>query len=58
MNKAIVPTHHHFHNNPLYCPTCIRMFWVWAEQHTCGKGKRGRGHGTALSFYEAAAKKG
>lgn len=46
----------HFHNEPLRCPACRRRFWAWAEQHTGGKGKRGRGHGTALSFYESAAR--
>ena len=53
----IVNQCHHFCNEPLRCPSCIRRFWKWAENHTRGKAKRKRHEGvptTALSFYEAA----
>lgn len=53
---------HHFCNEPLRCPECIRRFWVWVHQHTNGKAsRRKRKDGTmkvetARSFYEHAAK--
>lgn len=25
---------HHFCNEPLRCPTCVRRFWKWAEART------------------------
>lgn len=45
---------HHYCNEPLRCPECVKRFWKWAEQHT-----RGRPPGAedpAVSFYEAAVK--
>lgn len=51
---------HHYCNNPLRCPECVRRFWKWAENHTRGRKKRVRFAGGAspvLSFYEAAALK-
>lgn len=36
--------------NTIHCPTCIRAFWVWAEQHTRGRPRQRRGPQTAESF--------
>ena len=55
----------HYCNAPLRCPTCIRRFWAWAQQHTRGrvpKGEDGKratrpiDPDTTPSFYEAAGK--
>jgi hypothetical protein len=50
---------HHYCNEPLRCPECIRRFWKWAENHT--RGRRQSVHAVFsapahTSFYEAAAK--
>jgi hypothetical protein len=43
----------HYCNESLRCPSCIRRFWVWAQNHTRGRVPKGKP--TASSFYEAAA---
>lgn len=45
---------HHYCNNPLACPECVRRFWKWAEQHT--RGRAPKGGASSTSFYEAASK--
>lgn len=45
---------HHYCNNELRCPECIRRFWKWAEMHTNGR-KPKAGEQPRISFYEAAA---
>jgi len=33
---------HHYCNEPLRCPECIRRFYTWAQSHTHGrKGAKG-----------------
>jgi hypothetical protein len=47
----------HFHTDPLRCWTCARRFWKWAENHTRGRGSRGKKlTPDGASFYECAAK--
>lgn len=54
---------HHYCNEPLRCPECVKRFWKWAENHTRGRvpkdiivdapsGDAPRGS----SFYEAATR--
>lgn len=38
---------HHFHNEPLRCPECIRRFWKWVEMRTNSPPKKGK-----PNFYE------
>jgi len=46
---------HHYCNEPLRCPECIRRFWKWAQTHTNGR-KPKAGEAPRVSFYEAAAR--
>ena len=71
MSRRENPTCHHYCNNPLACPECVRRFWKWAQNHTQGREHKrfkqpgtgftkadsihGGEGGTALSFYESAA---
>ena len=59
------PTCHHYCNEPLRCPECVRRFWKWAESHTRGRLKadvggkvtpeaHGSGFAEGVTFYEAA----
>lgn len=47
---------HHYCNNPLRCPECIKRFWRWLEQWTnnAGRSKRAKTRvQTAKTFYES-----
>ncbi len=40
------------------CGACARRFAGWVHRWTNARGKRGKGHVSAVSFYEAAARRG
>ncbi len=40
-------TCHHFCNNPMACPECVRRFYQWAQSHTHGPKDK-----TGPHFYE------
>jgi hypothetical protein len=44
-------TCHHYCNEPLRCPTCIRRFWAWASARTNSPPPRRYAGGP--SFYAA-----
>jgi hypothetical protein len=50
---------HHYCNEPLRCPECVRRFWKWAENHTRGRKQSAHTVFSApapVTFYEAAAR--
>jgi hypothetical protein len=46
---------HHYCNEPLRCPECIRRFWKWAENHTRGRSPKAK-IVSGVTFYEVAGK--
>jgi hypothetical protein len=45
---------HHYCNEPLRCPECVRRFWMWAQNHT--RGRERRQEASHDSFYVCASR--
>jgi hypothetical protein len=35
---------HHYCNEPLRCPECVRRFWAWAQARTNAPPRKGQVH--------------